>query len=129
MAKPSMAHPGPSRVIVGVDTHKDLHVARAKDELGRGLGEMTVPASISGYEALLSWSRRLGEVKAFGVEGTGCYGAGLARHLLGHGEVVIEVIRPNRQARRRRGKSDPADAEAAASAVLSGEASGVPEGR
>jgi transposase len=110
-----------------VDTHKDLHVARAKDELGRGLGEITIPASTKGYRALLSWSRGLGEVRAFGVEGSGCYGAGLARHLRARGEVVIEVIRPNRQARRLRGKSDPADAEAAAAAVLSGEASGVPK--
>jgi transposase len=62
-----------------VDTHKDLHVARAKDELGRGLGEITIPASAKGYRALLAWSRGLGEVRAFGVEGTGCYGAGLAR--------------------------------------------------
>jgi transposase len=127
MAASSMAHRRASGVVVGVDTHKDLHVARAKDELGRGLGELTIPASAKGYRALLSWSRGLGEVEAFGVEGTGCYGAGLARHLRDHGEVVIEVIRPNRQARRRRGKSDPADAEAAASAVLSGEASGTPK--
>jgi transposase len=112
---------------VGVDTHKDLHVARAKDELGRALGEITIPASAKGYRALLSWSRALGEVQAFGVEGTGCYGVGLARHLRAHGEVVIEVIRPSRQARRRRGKSDPADAEAAAAAVLSGEASAIPK--
>jgi hypothetical protein len=83
-----------SGIVVGVDTHKDLHVARAKDELGRGLGEITIPASAKGYRALLSWSRGLGEVRAFGVEGSGCYGAGLARHLRTHGEVVIEVIRP-----------------------------------
>jgi transposase len=127
MAASSMAHRRASSVVVGVDTHKDLHVARAKDELGRGLGEMTIPASAKGYRALLSWSRGLGEVEAFGVEGTGCYGAGLTRHLRAHGEVVIEVIRPNRQARRRRGKSDPADAEAAASAVLSGEAFRTPK--
>jgi len=127
MAASSMAHRRASGVVVGVDTHKDLHVARAKDELGRGLGEITIPASAKGYRALLSWSRGLGQVQAFGVEGSGCYGAGLARHLRAHGEVVIEVIRPNRQARRRRGKSDPADAEAAASAVLSGEASGTPK--
>ncbi len=127
MAASSMAHRRASGIVVGVDTHKDLHVASAKDELGRGLGEITIPASAKGYRALLSWSRGLGEVRAFGVEGTGCYGAGLARHLRAHGEVVIEVIRPNRQARRLRGKSDPADAEAAASAVLSGEASGTPK--
>ncbi len=127
MAASSMAHRRASGIVVGVDTHKDLHVARAKNELGRGLGEPTIPASAKGYRALLSWSHGLGNIRAFGVEGTGCYGAGLTRHLRDHGEVVIEVIRPNRQARRRRGKSDPADAEAAASAVLSGEASGTPK--
>jgi transposase len=127
MAASSLTHRRASGVVVGVDTHKDLHVARAKDELGRGLEEITIPASAKGYRALLAWSRGLGEVRAFGVEGSGCYGAGLARHLRAHGQVVIEVIRPNRQSRRRRGKSDPADAEAAASAVLSGEASGTPK--
>jgi transposase len=127
MANESMAQGGGRRVIVGVDTHKDVHVARAKDELGRALGELSIPASSTGYRALLAWSRGFGEVRAFGVEGTGCYGAGLARHLRGEGEVVIEVIRPNRQARRLRGKSDPADADAAASAVLSGEATGTPK--
>jgi transposase len=68
-----------------------------------------------------------GGVQTFGVEGTGCYGAGLMRYLRAEGEIVIEVIRPNRQVRRLRGKSDPTDADAAASAVLSGEASGVPK--
>ena len=111
MAASSVAHRRASGVIVGVDTHKDLHVARAKDELGRGLGDITIPASAKGYRALLSWSRDLGEVRAFGVEGTACYGVGLARNLRAHGQVVIEVIRPNRQARRLRGKSDPADAD------------------
>jgi transposase len=127
MARQSMGQRGSGGVIVGVDTHKDVHVARAKDELGRALGQMTIPASIKGYRALVAWSRELGTVRTFGVEGTGCYGAGLTRHLRRQGEVVIEVVRPNRQVRRRRGKSDPADADAAASAVLSGEASGVPK--
>lgn len=127
MAKASMPHPGPTRVIVGVDTHKDLHVARAKDTLGRLLGERTVTASARGSRELLAWARSHGEVFAFGVEGTGSYGAGLARYLRGQGCTVVEVIRPNRQARRRNGKSDAADADAAASAVLSGEASGAPK--
>jgi transposase len=81
MANESMAQGGGTRVIVGVDTHKDVHVARAKDELGRALGELSIPASSTGYRALLAWSRGFGEVRAFGVEGTGCYGAGLARQL------------------------------------------------
>jgi transposase len=126
MAATSMAQ-RPSGVIVGVDTHKDIHVAMAKDGLGRRIGEITVPASARGYRGLLSWARGLGEPFAFGVEGTGSYGAGLARYLRREGQVVLEVNRPNRQARRRRGKSDPADAEAAAQAVLSGDATGVPK--
>ena len=127
MASESMAEAEPRRVIVGVDTHKDVHVAMAKDELGRALGHMTIPASAKGYRALLAWSRELGTVQAFGVEGTGCYGAALARYLRREREVVIEVIRPNRSTRRLRGKSDPVDAEAAASAVLSGEARATPK--
>ena len=108
-------------VIVGVDTHKDDHVAVAKDELGRSIGGISIPATAKGYRTLLSWARGLGEVRAFGIEGTGCYGAGLARYLCGQGQAVIEVNRPNRQARRRRGKSDPADAEAAARVSTPGE--------
>jgi transposase len=127
MASESMAEAEPRRVIVGVDTHKDVHVAMAKDELGCALGHMTIPASAKGYQALLAWSRELGTVQAFGVEGTGCYGAALARYLRREREVVIEVIRPNRSTRRLRGKSDPVDAEAAASAVLSGEARATPK--
>jgi len=128
MAKSSMAHPEPARVVVGVDTYKDTHVARAKDHLGRRLGELIVPATTAGYSDLLAWAHSHGRVDAWGVEGTGSYGAGLARYLLARGEVVIEVIRPNRQHRRHHGKSDPADADAAASAVISGDARGLPKG-
>ena len=63
------------------------------------------------------------------MEGTGSYGAPLARFLAAHGVRVVEVNRPNRQRRRRRGTSDPADAEAAARAVLAGEATAVPKAR
>lgn len=127
MAQISMTELEEVRVTVGVDTHKDLHVARPKDQLGRSLGEITVPA----LGPRLRRPARLGpEIRgdpSFGVEGTGCYGAGLARYLRRRGVVVVEVIRPNRQVRRRGGKSDPADAAAAASAVLSGEANGAPK--
>ncbi len=123
MAENSMAQH--THVVIGVDTHKDLHVARAKDQLGRRLGERIVPATAAGYRDLLAWARGYGEVDAWGVEGTGSYGAGLARYLAARDQVVIEVIRPNRQHRRHHGKSDPADADAAASAVISGDARGV----
>jgi transposase len=76
---------------------------------------------------LLAWARSLGEVTAWGVERTGCYGAALARFLDGQGQVVLEVIRPDRSARRRRGKSEPVDAEAAARAVLAGQATAIPK--
>ena len=114
-------------VVGGVDTHRDNHVAATIDSLGRLLGVASFPASGAGYGDLLDWMRSWGDVDAVGVEGTGSYGAGLARHLAAGGVPVVEVIRPNRQARRRRGKSDPADAEAAARAVLCGEATVRPK--
>jgi transposase len=127
MAITTMAHPTPPRVTVGVDTHKDTHVAAARDQLGRRLGTTQVPTSSAGYAQLLSWAHALGEVVAWGVEGTGSYGTGLARFLAAHGQRVVEVNRPDRQARRRRGKSDAVDADAAARAVQAGEATGVPK--
>jgi hypothetical protein len=110
-----------------VDTHKDVHVAAAKDALGRRLAITRIPTTPAGYQDLLAWARGLGEVDAFGVEGTSSYGAGLARFLRGHGQRVVEVNRPDRQARRRNGKSDPVDAEAAARAVQAGEATAAPK--
>lgn len=117
----------PTRVVIGVDTHKDQHVAVALDSLGRRVGSTTIPTTAAGYAQLVGWAGGLGQVEAFGLEGTGSYGAGLARHLGSAGQKVIEVVRPNRQARRHNHKSDPADAEAAARAVLSGEADGCPK--
>lgn len=118
----------PTRAITGgVDTHKDLHVAAALDELGRVLGTESFPTTVAGYRRLLVWLGSFGEVTAVGIEGTGAWGAGLARFLAREHIRVIEVQRPNRQHRRRHGKSDPADAVGAARAVLSGEALGVPK--
>jgi transposase len=122
-----MAHPAGSQVTIGVDTHKDLHVAAARDQLGRRLGTTMAPATRAGYAQLLAWARGLGEPVAWGVEGTGSYGAGLARFLYAQGQRVWEVNRPDRAARRRRGKSDPVDADAAARAVQAGEATGTPK--
>jgi transposase len=122
-----ITHDGPARIVVGVDTHKDFHVAWAKDHLGADLGYLTAPAGTAGYRELLSWAEALGTVEAFGIEGPGAYGAGLARFLTSSGHLVLEVGRPNRQHRARHGKSDPADAMAAAAAVLAGEALGVPK--
>jgi transposase len=113
----------------GVDTHKDTHMAVVIDEVGRVLGTKGFAVSAAGYAALLTWMTSFGRLTKVGVEGTGSYGAGLARYLAAGGVAVSEVIRPNRQARRRRGKSDPADAEAAARACLNGEAAGAPKAR
>jgi transposase len=110
------------QVTVGVDSHKDVHVAAAVDHLGRVLGTTWVPTTTRGATQLLRWATRLGTVRRFGIEGTGSFGAGLSRWLQEQGQEVVEVNRPNRQARRRRGKSDPVDAEAAARAVLAGQA-------
>jgi transposase len=127
--KTTMAHLEPARVTVGVDTHKHVHVAAARDQLGRRLGVTIAPASRAGYSQLLAWARGLGEVDVWGVEGTGSYGAGLVRFLAAHSQRVLEVNRPDRATRRRRGKSDPVDADAAARTVQAGEATGTPRPR
>jgi len=114
-------------VVLGVDTHLDVHVAVALDQLGRHLGELTVPTTTRGYERLLRWAGGFGPVGCAGIEGTSSYGAGLARHLKAAGISVVEVERPKRRHRRRNGKSDPIDAQAAARAVLAGEALGEPK--
>jgi transposase len=117
-------------VVLGVDTHLDFHVAVAIDHLGRRLGEASVPTTPKGYERLLRWAEGFGSLRCAGVEGTSSYGAGLARHLRSRGIEVLEVERPKhrrRSSRRNLQKSDPSDAQAAARAVLAGEASGKPK--
>src|SRR5947199_10874214 len=109
----------------GVDTHLDVHVAAAVDANGGVLGVESFATTPGGYRELCSWLATFGTVDRVGVEGTGAYGAGLARHLRGRGVVVIEVDRPNRQERRRNGKSDELDAIEGARAALSGRASGI----
>lgn len=117
-------------VIGGVDTHGHTHHAAALDaSTGKLLGDREFPATAKGYRQLLAWLRTLGAVRKVGVEGTGSYGAGLLRHLGDHGVLVIEVMRPNRQARRLQGKSDPIDAINAARAVLAESATTIPKPR
>ena len=106
-----------SEVILGIDTHLEVHVAVALDGLGRRLGELNVPTTVKGYQKLLHWAEGFGPVCCAGVEGTGSYGAGLARHLKAAGISVMEVERPKRRHLRRNGKSDPIDAEAAPGGV------------
>jgi transposase len=108
-----------SGVFGGVDTHADVHVAAAIDRNGGVLGIKSFPTDAAGYRSLLFWLSGFGPVVRVGVEGTGSYGVGLARYLYNEGIEVVEVDRPDRQARRRLGKSDPVDAEAAARAALS----------
>ena len=120
-----MPQPAPP-VIGGVDTHKDVHVAAALSAQGALLGTASFPTTPAGYADLLGWLQTFGPVGPVGIEGTGSWGAGLCRSLRGQGLTVLEVARPNRQWRRRRGKSDPTDAEAAARAVLARQALGVP---
>src|SRR5918994_1595441 len=124
----TIAQSGVARsVLGGVDTHKEVHVAAVIDDLGRILGTAAFAATRDGYRRLLAWLGGFGELVAVGVEGCGSWGAGLARYLGAEGVVAVEVNRPNRQNRRRRGKSDPVDAEAAGRAVLAGEATVTPK--
>ncbi len=113
----------------GVDTHADVHVAAAVDHNGGVLGIESFPADTSGFEELVGWLAGFGPVGRVGVEGTGSWGVGLSRFLTDLGIEVVEVDRPNRQTRRRVGKSDPTDAVAAARAALSGSAAVTPKSR
>lgn len=113
----------------GVDTHGKTHHAAVIDGLGRVLGDREFPANRMGYQLLIAWLTSFGAVVKVGVEGTGSYGAGLATQLREQQLSVVEVDRPDRAARRRKGKSDPLDAFAAARAALSGDASGIPKSR
>lgn len=121
-------HSTPSdAIVIGVDTHKDVHIAVAITGLGAHLGTLSIPATATGYRQLVRWAVACGSIRAFGIEGTGSYGAGLSRALVSQGYRVIEVDRANRRLRRQHGKSDTIDAEAAARAVLAGEANTSPK--
>src|SRR5258708_11262413 len=119
----------PANVTVGVDTHKHSHIARAKDGLGRHLGQLEIETDPRGYASLLAWAQGFGPVVTFGIEGTSSYGAGLTRFLRAQGQAVIEVLRPVRRDRRFWAKSHPLDAHAAPGAVLSGKAAAGPKNR
>jgi transposase len=108
------------RITGGVDTHLDTHVAAVVDANGGVLGVESFPTTTAGFAALHAWLTGFGTIDRVGVEGTGAYGAGLARFLCMMDVKVIEAGRPNRQARRAHGKSDTVDAIEAARAVLSG---------
>ena len=117
----------PRTVIVGVDTHKHIHVAVALDALGARLATCSASADRAGYMELVAWARALGIVEAFGIEGTGSYGVGLASFVRRHAIRVVEVSHCDRRKRRNNGKSDTIDAETAARSVLSGIATAIPK--
>ena len=124
---PRNRHSDPFDHVIGIDTHRDFHVAVLMAPNGGKLGELTFPTSSEGYEQLVIWSEQFGTRPVFAMEGTGSYGAGLCRMLLDAAYDVVEVNRPDRAARRRRGKDDPVDAEAAARSFLAGTATIVPK--
>lgn len=119
----------PGLVVAGVDTHADTHHVAVIDEVGRRVTDRQFPATAAGYQQIVEFLNAQGGVAAVGVEGTGSYGAELARCLTRAGLRVIEVVCSNRAARRLRGKSDPLDAYAAAQAVLAEHAQSVPKSR
>jgi len=114
-------------VVGGVDAHADTHHAAALDQRGALLATQSFPATTPGYLELLAWLRSFGEVDVVAVESTGSYAAGLVRYLRGHGVRVLEANQPHAHTRRRRGKSDPIDAEMAARLALAGKATTVPK--
>lgn len=116
-----------NEVILGVDTHLDLHVGAVINSTGKLLGTLATATNADGYLQLIAWAHSLGCLRRAGVEGTGTYGAGLARALREQGIEVLEVNRPDRSKRRLKGKSDPTDAESAARSVLSEQATAIPK--
>src|SRR5690606_4490907 len=114
-------------VVIGVDTHKHIHVAAVMDSIGGILASLTISTDTAGFRQPSEWAATLGKIIAFGIEGTGSYGAGLTSFIRRNGHKVIEVSRPDRRLRRLNGKSDTLDAENAARAVLAGFATAVPK--
>ena len=114
-------------VVIGVDTHKHVHVAAVMDTIGGILATLTITTDTGGFKQLLEWAPSFGNVLAFGVEGTGSYGATLTSFLRRHGHKVVEAGRPDRRSRRANGKSDTLDAENAARSVLAGFATATPK--
>jgi transposase len=120
----------PDRVLFGgIDTHKDIHVAALLDRDGGLVGSASFPTTRAGYQQLLGWMGGTDTLARVGVEGTGSYGAGICRQLTAVGIEVVEVNRPDRSQRRRRGKSDVLDAAAAAEAARTGQRIAVPKSR
>jgi transposase len=117
------------RVVGGVDTHKDLHVAAVVDERDRVLATASFATTRQGYRQMLAWMRSFGVVRRIGIESTGSYGAGLLRFMQQAGIEVLEVTTPDAHDRRRRGKNDDLDAQSAAHAAFAGTRTVTPRSR
>ena len=117
------------RVVGGVDTHKDLHVAAVVDELDRVLGSRSFATTRHGYKQMLTWMRSFGQLRRVGVEATGTYGAGRLRSMQNAGVEVLEVTTPDTPDRRKRGKNDDLDAQNAAHAAFAGKRTVTPKSR
>ncbi len=102
----------PELVTLGIDTHADIHVAATLDRVGRVLGTIVIPTTTEGANQLLEWASMFGVIDRIGVEGTGAYGARLARWLANNGLMMVEVDRADCKARRFHGKSDVQDGRA-----------------
>lgn len=124
-----MRRPRQGQVFIGVDAHREIHVAAAVDWQGALVGEECLPATRQGCRLLESWARSLGDVLRVGVECSGSYGSGLTRHLAKNGFTVLEVTFPDKTVRRRRGKDDFIDAEMAAEVAFTGARTVTPKSR
>src|SRR5580692_5246587 len=120
---------GTRRIVGGVDTHKDLHVAAVVDEQDRIIGTRSFATTRQGYRQMLAWMRSFGELQRIGIESTGSYGAGLLRFMQQAKVTVLEVTTPDKQDRRRRGKNDDLDAQNAAHAAFAGQRTVTPRSR
>lgn len=121
---------GQVQFVIGVDTHRDTHTAAVCDPAGAALTHATVATSTAGHRQLLGWAKRQASgARVWAVEGTGSFGAGLTSLLVDHGELVVEVDRPKRPARRNGAKSDTLDATRAAREVLAREHLAQPRAR
>jgi transposase len=126
--KPVQHGPASSGVVVGgIDTHKDLHVAAVIDTAENILGTRSFSTTRAGYRAMVAWMRSYGDIARVGIEGTGSYGAGITRHLSDAEITVLEVDRPDRSDRRRKGKDDDLDAINAARAAARGQRTTIPK--
>src|SRR5580700_5975866 len=117
------------RIVGGVDTHTDLHVAAVVEEQDRVIGTQSFATTRQGYRQMLAWMRAFGDLQRIGVESTGSYGAGLLRFMQQAGIAVLEVTTPDKQDRRRRGKDDDLDAQNAAHAAFAGQRTVTPRSR